>query len=1068
MLILRLLLAVCLLASAFGIYESQLGEYDWLKKNIGVIKQSIHGKITERLFVITEDGVLASLNSQTGATLWRIVLPHSGSQFKQLSVSEQDSKVFALAHTPCENKRNGELDNCWLYEAQAYDLNSGMWLWGSHVQSYTRDSLEHADLKSDITDLAYLPSLQRVAVVARNSLVHFDATEGSERFNYKPTTLYLSKVAVSYRSDKDNKSASQYLALACIAANADAVCEKAAIVSGDVLAPASSSPTVTTFPVPSKDVHTGDLQLLLESIENGKISAEDCIFSVNNKGLSVVTLADSATKTLSFANIEACAQSGSCTTKSFVLLDKSAALKAIPAAWLCSRQDCQALGMTNISEKNPKAIQLGVWQGSAVGLGISRSMHSSSISSHLLCVASQRNSATAAVVTWDSSVEAQVAVQTVALDASYVFSSRSIQHVSLGIYAKKINTNVGGLLVVDSAGITAYHHVSQVIKAPPASPAWIRHESLARLQEAKLVSRTHNEQVAADIDFASFLSALQDQLKQTARSTVGSLQDALQNARASSGAATVAASPSSSISNRARMALQAKRFGFDKLALCVSKSKDGLVFLALDVVTEAVLWLIELPGTEAYVQSTSASLIKLVQHATGRMMLVLSNAGSGDAAAHTRLIDVQADSGFVVRDTYLEGRYALNVFSLDSGYYLLLENTLNNSEAPSMLPIVSGMSNPPAHSYVYHINRSTGVLQTYALQEPESSNMQLCSANANGEVHTTMQECEARYAFKTIPVATAVFSPSDEVIVDVAVPTAGDALNLRTVSLGDDSVLLKYINNNSVLVVTQATGSKSALYATLVDTISAKVVYRAHIEGGAAPVSATIVENNIAIFYWNVKAKRTEVSSISLYDGMIDRLGLTPFANKASAAVAAKHQDSKNISSFTNVAPLAMQKTYVMPKAVTAVHHTTTAHGIANKNLLVGVESGQVYMLDSRQLSPRRPMTEPTPAEMADALQMYTPFLQLFPNTAVTLNYAMAAGPTKITTAPSRLESSTMVLSYGHLDVHFNRVMPSADFDLLATDFNYPLLTLLLALMGGLVWYLQRKQRHRIEQDMWK
>ena len=57
-----------------------------------------------------------------------------------------------------------------------------------------------------------------------------------------------------------------------------------------------------------------------------------------------------------------------------------------------------------------------------------------------------------------------------------------------------------------------------------------------------------------------------------------------------------------------------------------------------------------------------------------------------------------------------------------------------------------------------------------------------------------------------------------------------------------------------------------------------------------------------------------------------------------------------------------------------------------------------------------------------------------------------------IASAPSRLESSSLVLSFGSLDVHYSRTMPSQGFDILASDFNYPLLIFIFAVMGlGLI-----------------
>ena len=60
------------------------------------------------------------------------------------------------------------------------------------------------------------------------------------------------------------------------------------------------------------------------------------------------------------------------------------------------------------------------------------------------------------------------------------------------------------------------------------------------------------------------------------------------------------------------------------------------------------------------------------------------------------------------------------------------------------------------------------------------------------------------------------------------------------------------------------------------------------------------------------------------------------------------------------VSPIAMQKTYTLPRAVTSMHHTITAHGISNKNILVGFRNGQVYSIDFKQIHPRRPFSEPS------------------------------------------------------------------------------------------------------------
>eukprot|EP01032_Pedospumella_encystans_P011728 gene11728-13618_t len=54
-------------------------------------------------------------------------------------------------------------------------------------------------------------------------------------------------------------------------------------------------------------------------------------------------------------------------------------------------------------------------------------------------------------------------------------------------------------------------------------------------------------------------------------------------------------------------------------------------------------------------------------------------------------------------------------------------------------------------------------------------------------------------------------------------------------------------------------------------------------------------------------------------------------------------------SAYSAVPPIAMQKSYTLPRAVCALHHTVTAHGLSNKDLLVGLRNGQVYSIDVKQ-----------------------------------------------------------------------------------------------------------------------
>jgi len=286
--------------------------------------------------------------------------------------------------------------------------------------------------------------------------------------------------------------------------------------------------------------------------------------------------------------------------------------------------------------------------------------------------------------------------------------------------------------------------------------------------------------------------------------------------------------------------------------------------------------------------------------------------------------------------------------------------------------------------------------------------------------------------------------------------------------LGDDSLLLKYLNPHMVVIVSEKRQNSDGnwdhgndvgedhvnideLFVTVVDTVSAEVVHRFSIMHAVAPVHVAVVENSIFTSYWNAKAQRSEISSVSLYEGMIDKYGLGPLSANPVDPVR---------SSFNAPPPIALQKTFALPRSVTAMHHTVTERGIANKNLVLGFITGQVYALDMRMVDPRRPLGTPTASEKNEGLHQYFPHILLSPLGALTANSTVGY-PSMISSSPSHLESTSLVLTHG-LDVHFTRWTPSKGFDMLASDFNKPLLTLILVGMGVAVLVLRQMNQRRL------
>jgi hypothetical protein len=79
----------------------------------------------------------------------------------------------------------------------------------------------------------------------------------------------------------------------------------------------------------------------------------------------------------------------------------------------------------------------------------------------------------------------------------------------------------------------------------------------------------------------------------------------------------------------------------------------------------------------------------------------------------------------------------------------------------------------------------------------------------------------------------------------------------RTTILGDDNVLLNYINPNLMVVCTLAQSSEapedSKLYVNLVDVISGKLLHRIVHDNAVGPVRGVIVDNFVLVAFWNNK-----------------------------------------------------------------------------------------------------------------------------------------------------------------------------------------------------------------------
>jgi hypothetical protein len=319
-----------------------------------------------------------------------------------------------------------------------------------------------------------------------------------------------------------------------------------------------------------------------------------------------------------------------------------------------------------------------------------------------------------------------------------------------------------------------------------------------------------------------------------------------------------------------------------------------------------------------------------------------------------------------------------------------------------------------AGGFYHRVDRAKGTITGYRVGRSGGTGGGKAGGKAGGHVGKVMW--------------TVVFPTDRENIVSYAGEPHGEKTHAAAESLGDDSLLLKYLNPHMLVVIT-ASGDRVAagaaregergLTATgagaskagkkagekeapktitvhLIDSVSGDIVHRTTHSNAAGPISSVRSENWVFYSYWNTKARRVEMASMALYEGAVGKYKLNPWStfsmddedsSAAASSAGANALENTEFSSFSaDPDPIVLHRSFVFPAGVRAMAVTQSQRGITNKNILVGLLSGQVLSLDRRFLDPRRPDTPPNPSEQKEGLMQYSPFMPVMPMAMVSYN----------------------------------------------------------------------------------
>lgn len=251
--------------------------------------------------------------------------------------------------------------------------------------------------------------------------------------------------------------------------------------------------------------------------------------------------------------------------------------------------------------------------------------------------------------------------------------------------------------------------------------------------------------------------------------------------------------------------------------------------------------------------------------------------------------------------------------------------------------------------------------------------------------------------------------------------------------LGDRGTLYKYINPNLIAIMTESNSGNECnpdhnINIYLVDGVTGALVHSVHHPKSRAPAQMVHAENWLVYSYYHTKNRRTEISSLELFEGDMQS-NSTAFSSLARSSIRPK---------------LIEHKSFIFPGGIDAVVDTVTMHAMTNKHLIVALPSGALLEIPRIFLDPRRPLSM-LMEHREEGLIPYMPELPI-PSESI-VNYDKSLLQVRgIITSPASLESTSLVFAYG-LDFFFTRVTPSKTFDILKDDFDHLLITAVLTFL---------------------
>jgi hypothetical protein len=289
--------------------------------------------------------------------------------------------------------------------------------------------------------------------------------------------------------------------------------------------------------------------------------------------------------------------------------------------------------------------------------------------------------------------------------------------------------------------------------------------------------------------------------------------------------------------------------------------------------------------------------------------------------------------------------------------------------------------------------------------------------------------------------------------------------NIQTTYHSQGKVFYKFISWNTMLLL--STNDKNTLIVSVINTKNGKMLHQSFINNvdTSRQIKSLYEENLIIISYFKKHKSivRNEIYVIEVIKREIEHSFINMLEKIFKINITGDLIENKNHDEIQDSDLIFLSQTYVLPRNIKGLFVSKTHINIANKYIIFLFENNQIFFIDRRGISPRRPIMKEDKSKgtapvidptlnspyIDPEITPYNPMLTLDHKYVLNIDF-MSDQIDDIIITPTENESIFLICTIG-LNVSCYKSYPDKTFDILDMKFSY---SVILIFMFGIMVYI--------------